>query len=69
MGSDKEELCKIGDQHFDADKSEEPFGKRYGDELIKLSSEQIKALQDGKFLAVDVQSEYVLYLHYEHEKN
>ena len=66
---DEEERCKIVEQRFDSDKSEKPFGKRYGDGLVKLSDEQIKALNKGKTLAVDIQGEYVLYLQCEREKS
>jgi hypothetical protein len=46
----------------DCDTSEQPFGKRWRQETITLTEAHIKALQQGKLLAVDAQGEYVVYL-------
>jgi hypothetical protein len=39
-----------------------PFGERWGQQLIKLTPKHLQSLQEGKFLALDVQGEYVVYL-------
>ena len=57
-----EEKAVIVDAVFDTDEVEAPFGKRYGAEMLKLTSGQLQALQQGKILAVDVQNEYVLFI-------
>lgn len=41
---------------------ETSFGTRYASEIVCLTPEQLKALQDGKMLAVDVQNEYIVYI-------
>lgn len=53
----------ILDTPFDAtDGADTPFGKRYGGDVFTLTSEQVQALAQGKTLALDVQSEYVVFL-------
>lgn len=48
---------------FDATEGvETPFGKRWGGDLIKLSSDHIAALQAGQTVALDVQNEYIIFL-------
>jgi len=47
---------------YDRDTSEQPFGKRWRQETITLTTAQIEALRQGKRLAVDVQGEYGVYL-------
>lgn len=48
---------------FDATEGvETPFGKRWGGDLIKLSSDHIAALQAGRTIALDVQNEYIIFL-------
>lgn len=46
----------------DVEDAEKPFGKRYGQEEINLLPEHMKALQEGKLIALDVQGEYVVFL-------
>ena len=42
------------------------FGPRWGSgALIKLTPEELDALNDGQILAVDVEGEYVVYLQLE----
>lgn len=44
------------------------FGPRWGSgALIKITLEELDALNDGKMLAVDVEGEYVVYLQLEEE--
>lgn len=47
---------------YDVEESEQPFGKRWMQETVILSAEHIAALHQGKFLALDVQGEYVMYV-------
>ena len=52
----------IVDGPCDVEETEQPFGKRWRQEVVMLTAEHLAALQTGKLLAVDVQSEYVLFL-------
>lgn len=45
-----------------ADDGDTVFGKRWASQLIRINPEQLMALQEGKYLALDVQEEYVVYL-------
>lgn len=47
---------------YDTLESDQPFGKRWGDEIMTLTAEHLAALHDGKLVAVDVQGEYVVFL-------
>ena len=47
---------------FDVDETTEPFGKRWRQEEITLTTEHLQALQAGRYLALDVQGEYVLFV-------
>ncbi len=53
------------DAVFDVDEVTEPFGKRWGQERLTVTREQLAALQSGKLLAVDVLQEYVVFLEME----
>ncbi len=57
-----EEQSVIVDAIFDTDEVEAPFGKRYGSELLKLTTKHLQAMQQGKVLAVDMMGEYVLFI-------
>jgi len=52
----------IIDAPFDVEETEQPFGKRWGGEIMTLSKEHLAALQGGKVVAVDVMNEYVVFL-------
>lgn len=52
----------IVDAPFDVEQTEQPFGKRWGGDVIALSKEHLAALQDGKSVAVDVMNECVVFL-------
>lgn len=52
----------IVDEIFDTEETEKPFGKRWASQLIQLKPEHMLALQKGQLLAIDDQSEYVVYL-------
>jgi hypothetical protein len=47
---------------FDVDETTQPFGKRWRQQEISLTSEHIEALQAGKWLALDVLDEYVMFV-------
>ncbi|GEM_PF-1556055 len=48
---------------FDAsDGAKTPFGQRWGGEVIHLSADHLAASRAGQTLAVDVRSEYVVFL-------
>ena len=57
-----EPTLAIVDAPYDTLESDQPFGKRWGDEVMTLTAEHIAALHDGKLVAVDVQGEYVVFL-------
>lgn len=59
---DKHTNMLIVDKPFDADGNETPFGPRWGGERFTLTPEHLAALQAGKTIAVDVMSEYVVFL-------
>ncbi len=60
------EAIHIVDRPFDAtDGAETPFGRRWGCDIAKLTPAHLAALADGKTLALDVQNEYVLFVHAE----
>lgn len=52
----------IVDQITDCDKDDTVFGKRWSMQVIGVTEEDIAALRAGKFLAIDVNAEYVIYL-------
>ena len=52
----------------DVEATRQPFGQRWGGQVIALNDGHIQALKDGKFLAEDVQSEYVVFLQLENRK-
>ena len=58
---DADQQTKIVEKPFDTDEVDTPFGKRYGDEKVIITAEQLHALQQGKLIAVDVMNEYVLF--------
>lgn len=47
---------------FDVTETEQPFGQRWGGEVVALRQEHLNALHEGKLVAVDVQSEYIVFL-------
>ena len=52
----------IVDAPFEVEETEQPFGKRWGGEIMTLTKEHLAALQEGKLVAVDVMNEYVVFL-------
>ncbi len=59
---DSEPVKAIVDEAIDSDKSDTIFGKRWSSQVIEVTNEEIAALRDGKFLAIDVNGEYIVYL-------
>jgi hypothetical protein len=59
----------IVDASYDTQENDQPFGKRWGDEVMTLTAEHLAALHDGKLVAVDVQGEYVVFLRLQNESN
>jgi len=57
-----EPTLAIVDAPYDTLETDQPFGKRWGDEVVTLSKEHLAALHEGKLVAVDVQGEYVIFL-------
>lgn len=57
-----EPVLAIVDAPFDVEKTEQPFGKRWGGEIMTLTKEHLDALHEGKLVAVDVMNEYVVFL-------
>ncbi len=55
----------IVDEPCDVEETSQPFGKRWRDQVVTLSAEHLRALQDGQCVAVDVQDEYVVFLRLE----
>ncbi len=52
----------IVDAPFDVEETEQPFGKRWGGEVMTLTKEHLAALHNGKLVVVDVMNEYVVFL-------
>lgn len=52
----------IVDASFDVEDTDQPFGERWGGEIMTLTKEHLAALQEGKLVAVDVMNEYVVFL-------
>ncbi|TBR12595.1 MAG: hypothetical protein EPO43_13515 [Rugosibacter sp.] len=50
------------DTYVSADGGDTAFGKRWASQLTEINPRQLAALQNGKYLAVDVQGEYIVYL-------
>lgn len=67
-GTEKSPL--ILDEPFDSYEMayKTPFGVRWSDETITLTMEHIEALKGGKCIALDVESEYVVFLRLEGSK-
>lgn len=55
-------VLAIVDEPFAVEETDQPFGKRWGGEIMILTKEHLAALQEGKMVAVDVQGEYVVFL-------
>jgi hypothetical protein len=43
------------------------FGRRHGSQSLSVTADELTALTSGRWLAVDVLEEYILYIHLEEE--
>lgn len=59
---EREPVAAITNEYISADDGETIFGKRWASQITTIDAEQLAALQQGKYLALDVQGEYVVYL-------
>ena len=66
---ESEPTLAIVDAPYDTLESDQPFGKRWGDEVMTLTQEHLDALHNGKLVAVDVQGEYVIFLRLQDKGN
>lgn len=62
MTSEIDPRATVTDIHVPADAGDTVFGKRWASEIIRITPEQVKALQAGSYIALDVQNEYIVYL-------
>jgi hypothetical protein len=58
----------IVDAPFEVEETNQPFGKRWGGEIMTLTKEHMAALNEGKLVAVDVMNEYVVFLRLQAER-
>ena len=65
MTSEINPCVAVTDIHVPADDGDTVFDKRWASEIIRITPEQIKALQAGSYIALDVQNEYIVYLELE----
>lgn len=63
-----EPVIAITDEFIGADEGNTVFGKRWASQLIEVSPEQLESLQQGRYLALDVQGEYIVYLQMSKDK-
>jgi hypothetical protein len=62
-------ILETVDDVFDATNgADTPFGHRWGGDVVKLTSGHIEVMRSGQTLALDVMSEYVLFLKAESEE-
>ncbi len=54
----------IVDEIIDCDKDDTVFGKRWWSQIIDITDEDIAALKAGKYLALDANGEYIVYLRF-----
>ncbi len=53
----------VVDVPFDCDgDGETPYGMRWGGGVVELDREHLEALLDGKYIAIEVENEYVSFL-------
>ncbi len=52
----------IVDGPCDVEETGQPFGKRWRQEVMTLNAKHLATLHAGKMVAVDVRSEYILFL-------
>lgn len=52
----------ITEKIVDADTEDTVFGKRWGSQVFHLTEQDLSALREGKYLALDIREEYIAYL-------
>ena len=62
---ESEPVLAIVDKLYNEPEANQPFGKRWGNKVVRLKQEHLSALQKGKLVAVDVQGEYAVFLQME----
>lgn len=62
MTKEHEPEKMIVDEIIDCDRADTVFGKRWWSQVVDLTDQDIAALRDGKYLALDVNGEYIVYL-------
>ena len=62
MKSDLERGIAATEKIVDSDEENTVFGKRWGSQLFRLTEQDIDALRQGKYLALDIRGEYIAYL-------
>jgi hypothetical protein len=63
MSVDRERGVAIVNEAMDPLDGDTVFGQRWGNgEVFKISAKELHALTEGKMLALDVESEYIVYL-------
>jgi hypothetical protein len=62
MVSDLDRGIAATDKIAEGDEADTVFGKRWGYDVFRLTEQDIEALRQGQYLALDIQGEYVAYL-------
>lgn len=63
MSVDRERGVAIVNEAIDPVDGDTVFGQRLGNgEIITITTKELRALTEGKMLALDVEDEYVVYL-------
>jgi hypothetical protein len=62
MKSDLERGIAVTGKIVDTDEADTVFGKRWGSQLFRLTAQDVDALRQGKYLALDIHGEYIAYL-------
>lgn len=62
MKSDTQRGIAVTHEVVDMDEKDTVFGKRWSSQLFHLTEHDLDALRQGKYLALDIQGEYIAYL-------
>ena len=62
---ESEPVLAIVDKLCNEPETNQPFGKRWGNEDVSLKQQHLPAVQEGKLVTVDVQGEYAVFLQME----
>lgn len=65
MSTENQDYIAIVDEVFDVEETDQPFGRRYAGQVVRLNETHIAALKAGKVLAIDDQGEYVVFIELE----